>query len=133
MAVDKEQKTSNRDIDLVKVQIYADRVHATFTTYSSFLLALLAGGVVLSLTIRYSTIPYAEIISFSLFGIFLFFAGLGLKMVYQDYTENLKRVSRLIEEVKKGNEMPRLVEIIFHLGYDEESHIFVRRQRRKPQ
>ena len=108
----KTEKTNNRDIDLVKTQIYTDRVNAFFTTYSSFMLAVLAGGIVLALTIRYSNIPYAEIVSPTLMGIFLVFATVGLVFLNRNYAGDIEAISKMIETVKEGQELPPLNEIV---------------------
>ncbi|MGA2386579.1 MAG: hypothetical protein ABSG33_08605 [Candidatus Bathyarchaeia archaeon] len=98
-------------LEMMKVQICADYVHATFTTFSSFFLVLLAGGIVLALTIRYSTIPFADIVSISLFVIFLVMSISGLILVVQNYDKGFKEISKMMESVKKGKELPPLNEI----------------------
>ncbi len=105
---DKENKDVTKRLDdrefqleMMKVQICADYIHATFTTFSSFFLVLLAGGIVLALTIRYSTIPFADIVSLSLFVIFLVMSIIGLILIVQNYDKGFKEISKMMESVKK--------------------------------
>ena len=98
-------------LETMKVQISADYVHATFTTFSSFFLVLLASGIVLALTIRYSTIPYADIVSISLFVTFLVVSSFGLLLIVQNYIAGIKIISKMVETVKEGEELPPLNEM----------------------
>jgi uncharacterized protein (DUF983 family) len=108
----------------MKVQICADYVHATFTTFSSFFLVLLAGGIVLALTIRYSTIPYANIVSITLFVTFLVVSSFGLLLIVQNYLVGIKIISKMLETVREGKALSPLSEIDLM-----RSHIFRRAKR----
>jgi Ni,Fe-hydrogenase I large subunit len=98
-------------LEMMKIQICIDRVHANFTTYLSFLLALLVGGLVLTLTIRYENISSAEIISPSLMALFLVVIIVGVYFINRNYTKDLKAISKMIETLKEGKELQPLSDI----------------------
>lgn len=110
----KSQQVENRNVDLIKIQIYADKCHTVFASRLSFLFVV-----------------------FSLVGVFygLFYQGLftsnfqmmfvGLVaivtiiiavIIYVDrerrkYSENWKAISNMIEKVKKGESLSVLDEL----------------------
>jgi len=106
-----KKPTQDREIELLKVQVYGDRCHNRF--------------------ISLLTIPWAFFISFSAVFYTLFlqktmsiiiFLGLQISisafLVYETYDirkkykKDLKKISDIIEKVKNGKELPSLEELI---------------------
>ena len=111
------EKMNNRDIDLVKIQIYADRSHAVLTSALSFIF------VFFSLVGIFYGILYQNI-SFTSFATFLTayntwavgtFTIISVTIVFlysvrRSYLRDLTRISDMINAVKSGEELPSLVD-----------------------
>ncbi len=113
MTTEKEtKKTNNRDIDLVKIQIYSERIHASYTTVMSYAIAFLVGGLIFSFTILYESLFSLSFIGFMLLVFtFIIISAVIMYDVSRDYGRNYKEISKLMEMVKEGKELPPLDEI----------------------
>lgn len=111
MTQEKEnEKPDGREIDLMKVQIYADRCHAMFTSLLSFVFAYLIGLVVLFYTVFYQNLPYSLVVwevgvPSTLGSSFIF-----LWIVLRVYLKDFKVISEMIEKVEERKRLPKLAE-----------------------
>lgn len=102
-----ERKAIDKDAELLKVQIYAERCHTKFTLFVSLLF-----GILIAFAIALFTLLHERHISFLQFSAsFLFVFGFCFLYVYytmKDYKESFKEISHMIEKVKEGEELPKL-------------------------
>lgn len=112
---DKKSK-QDREIELLKVQIYADRCHNRFIS-----LLTIPWAFFISFSIVFFTLYLENTISLRVFlaleilvGVFLLYESYTTR---KDYKKGLKNVSEMIEIVKEGKELPRL-EDLKNIGKD---------------
>jgi len=100
----------NRDTELLKIQVYADYCHSTFTSYVSFIFGGIIAfyvtimGLFLQKTIDLTTYTLVAIVVVVPFLIFMWVA-------YGGYHSCLNRVDELIEKVNKGEPLPSIKDI----------------------
>ncbi len=104
-------RNPNRDIDLVKIQIFSERAHSRLTSQITNTYAIFIGFVVFFYTLFYENV--VPIYGFSI-GLAIFLAGTLLQTyhVRRVFKRDIKKISDMIETVKKGNQLPRLEELI---------------------
>ena len=94
-------------IELLKIQIFSESAHQRLTSQITNTYALLVGFVVLFYTIFYeNVIPLTGFV----IGITMFLAGTVFEIYYarRIFKRDVKKISDMIEAVKKGKELPRL-------------------------
>lgn len=95
--------------DLLKVQIYTDRIHTKLTSLLSFIFAYSIGLTVLFYTVMYQGLGPNPGTTW-LVG----FAGTWISTVafsgyiLRDYNKDMKAISRMIEAIKEGKPLPEL-------------------------
>lgn len=105
----KPEKENNRDINLVKIQIYSDRIHAIFASLLAFVLALFVGLSILFTTVLYENLGPSPIITYGV-GIIgtLIFAFISIPYLSKNYYKNYKKISEKLEEIKEGKDLETL-------------------------
>ena len=105
------QQIGDKEIDLVKVQIYADRCH------TSLVLGFSLGFVVLGLWGIYATLFYQGWSSFKISDVYVGWIGMmamlmaaliviGISRIR--YDRWYSRISKIVDEVQKGKHLPEL-------------------------
>lgn len=102
------EKQENRDIDLMKIQIYADRSHTKLATILPFVFAVFLALYATLFTPQFQTNPTLIAIVWVVIIIFTFPSVL---YILKDYQKDVKTISNMIELVKKGIELPKLEKI----------------------
>jgi len=104
---EKSQKRRAKTLDLLKIQIYADRSHTKLTSLLSLIFAFFIGLMVLFYTVLYQGLGpdpgTTWSVGLTVSGISTF-AFLG--WVLWDYNKDVKAISRMIETVNKGKPLP---------------------------
>jgi hypothetical protein len=105
-----ESKVTNRDTELLKIQILADYYHSRFTTQASFLY-----GFIIAWGITFVALFYQKNIDMVIytFSLLLGYTALGAFLYYafKDYSKKLNSIDGLIVEVNKGVVLPSLKEL----------------------
>jgi len=104
-----ERRRANKTVDLLKVQIYADRIHTKLTSLLSFIFAYSIGLTVLFYTVLYQGLGpnpgMTWLVGFVGTWIStLAFSGYILRGNHKD----MKAISRMIEAIKEGKPLPEL-------------------------
>jgi hypothetical protein len=115
---DKTEKESNRDIDLVKIQIHADRCHAVLTSALSFIFVFFS-LVVIFYGVLYQNVNFTSVTAFlTAFNIWYVgtFTIIGVTLIFlfvvrKNYLKNIRAISDMMEAVKEGKDLPPLDEL----------------------
>ncbi len=105
------ERNPNRDLDLVKIQIFSERANSRHTTQITNTYAFFIGFVVFFYTLFYENV-------IPIYGFYIcltiFLAGTLYETyhVRQVFTKDIKKISDMIETVKKGNQLPKLEDLI---------------------
>jgi len=102
----------SRDIELMKIQIFSERAHAKLTTQVTNTYAIFIGFVAFFYTLFYeNVIPLA---GFTI-GLAIFLTGSAIETyhVRRVFRGDVKRISDMMEAIEKGEELPRLEEMIW--------------------
>ncbi len=104
-------RNPNRDLDLVKIQIFSEGAHSRHTSQITNTYALFIGFVVFFYTLFYENV--VPMFGFSI-GLAIFLAGTLFETyhVRRVFKRDIKKISDMIETVKKGNQLPKLEELI---------------------
>jgi hypothetical protein len=112
----KAQKVGDKEIDLVKIQIYTDSCHAKVTTLLGFMIAYFVGLSAIFYGVLYQAINATSTVSFWIsvntwsYGMIVTVIGtfiIGFVTLFI-YRGDIKAISRMIEDVKAGKELPPL-------------------------
>ncbi len=104
-------KNPDKSLELVKIQIFSERANSRMTSQITNTYAIFIGFLIFFYTLFYEKV--IPVVGFSI-GIALFLAG----TIYQTYhvrqvfKRDIKKISDLIEAVKKGNQLPKLEDLI---------------------
>jgi pilus assembly protein TadC len=104
-------RNSDNGIELLKIQIFSERAHQRLTTRITNIYALFIGFVVFFYTLYYeNVIPLLGFI----IGLTVFLVGTVYETyhVSQVFKREVKKISDMIEAVKKGKELPRLEDLM---------------------
>jgi len=105
-----ESKGTNRDTELLKIQILADYYHSRFTTQASFLY-----GFIIAWAITFIALFYQKNIDIVIYylSLLLGFISLGAFLYYafKDYSKKVNNIDGLIAKVNKGETLPSLEEL----------------------
>ncbi len=102
---------ANRDLDLIKIQIFSEHAHSRLTSQIANTYALFIGFVAFFYTLYYENVV-------PLFGVIIGFAIFLAGTVYETYhvrqvfKGNVKKTSDMIESVKKGQELSNLEDLM---------------------
>jgi TRAP-type C4-dicarboxylate transport system permease small subunit len=105
----KAQQVGDKDIDLMKIQIYADKCHTVFTIGCSL------GFVALGFWGIFATVYYQGWSSFKISDIYVGWIGMTAMLMLTVFTLGVfrirydrghSRISKMIEAVKKGEQLP---------------------------
>ena len=100
-----------KDIELLKIQIFSEHIHTRFTTIITTSYAIVVGFSVLFFSLFYG----------NLFPLFAFVvamialltgAGYQIYRVRRNYMKTLRDISQMVETVKEGKELPKLEEML---------------------
>jgi VIT1/CCC1 family predicted Fe2+/Mn2+ transporter len=102
-------RQENRDIDLMKIEIYADRSHAVLTTMLAFVFAVLLAlfAVLFTLLLQKASIILLALV----WVVMIVFTFPSALYIIADYKEDVGTISTMMEMVKKGIELPELEKI----------------------
>jgi hypothetical protein len=107
----KTQQVENRDVDLVKVQIYADSCHAFLTSRLSFLFVVFSlVGVFYGLYYQglFESNILKQLTGLLLVGLILVLFVFQSIREKQRYDKDWKRIAGILEAVNKGKGLPPL-------------------------
>jgi hypothetical protein len=109
----KAQQIGEKEIDLVKIQIYTDECHAILSAWISFALVVFSLIVIFYPLYVQATLegkPYSISGLVGLVGTLgmVLFACIYLYKSSQKYNRNLGKISRMINAVQKGKHLPDL-------------------------
>jgi hypothetical protein len=106
-----ENKNLDKDVELVKIHVFSERVQARFTTVVSTSFAIFLGFTVVFYTLFFENVLNIEIFIIS---ITVLTGGTVFELyrVHRGFRQEIKKISDLIEEVKKGKELPKLEELM---------------------
>ena len=110
-----ENKTAKKvdagTIDLMKVQIYADRCHAKFTSLLSFIFGYFLTLIVLFYSVLYQNLGPSPVTTWEVGLIGTVVSTFGfLAYILWDYSKDVKAISEMIETVEEGKRLPKLSE-----------------------
>jgi hypothetical protein len=104
-------RSIDKDVELAKIHILSERAHARYTTVVSTSFAMFIGFIVVFWTLLSERVLPLE--SFY-FGVIILSLGTLLE-VYRtrlSFRQEIIRISEMIENVKKGKELPKLEELL---------------------
>jgi len=109
---------NDKEIELLKIQIHADRCHAVLTSALSFIFVFFS-LVVIFYGVLYQNLNFTSITAFlTAFNIWYIgtFTITGVTIIFlfvvrNSYLKNIKAISEMIEAVKEGRELPKLEEL----------------------
>jgi uncharacterized membrane protein YkgB len=107
----KTEKPDNQSIDLMKVQIYADRCHAKFTSLLSFVFGYFLTLIVLFYSVLYQNLGPSPVTTWEVGLISTMVSTFGfLAYILWDYSKDVKAISEMMETVEQGKRLPKLSE-----------------------
>lgn len=110
----KAQQVGDKEIDLMKIQIYADRIH-TFLTIGFSLAFVVLGIVGIFLTLYYQSWSTYNISGLYIgwIGIIVFsgVAAIVMWIARMRYEEQEKKIPKMLEAVEKGKRLPPFDEL----------------------
>jgi hypothetical protein len=107
----KAQQIGDKEIDLVKIQTYADRCHTILTIGLSF------AFVVFSLFAVFATLYYQSLMAFNFYFVNVYNVGMTVVsslfvitywIFFRKYRKDFRRISRMLNAVQKGEHLPDL-------------------------
>ncbi len=107
----KQIRNPDNSLELLKIQIYSERAHQRLTTQITNSYGVFIGFLVFFYTLFYeNVIPLLGFI----IGLSTFMAGMVYETfhVYHVFKRDVKKISDMIESVKKGKELPRLEDLV---------------------
>ncbi len=101
----------SQDLDLVKIQIFSEHANSRHTTQITNTYAFFIGFIVFFYTLFYENV--IPIYGFYI-GLAIFLAGTLYETyhVRRVFKSDIKKISDMIETVKKGNQLPKLEDLI---------------------
>ena len=104
-----ERRRANKTIDLLKVQIYADRIHTKLTSMLSFIFAYSIGLTVLFYTVFYQGLGPNPGMTWLVGFVGTWISTLAFSgYILRDNHKYMKAISRMIEAIKEGKPLPEL-------------------------
>lgn len=108
----KTEKPDNQSIDLMKVQIYADRCHAKFTSILSFVFGYFLALLVVFYSVLYQNLGPNPVTTWGVGLIGTIVSTFGfLAYILKDYSKDFKAISDMVETIKEGKPLPKLSEL----------------------
>jgi hypothetical protein len=106
---EKPQRRANKTVDLLKIQIYADRSHMKLTSLLSFIFAYFIGLTVLFYTVFYQSLGPSPVTTWVVGLIGTAVSTIAfLVWVLWDYSKDFRAISQMIEAVEKRKPLPEL-------------------------
>lgn len=105
----KSEKTVS-NVELLKVQIFAEKCHTNLTIKLSFEFGLLLAFSVVLYTL-YSEKNFSLVQTGIGFVVVIFFCGIYIVSTVRGYNKEFKKISDMIEIVKEGKELPKLEDL----------------------
>jgi len=104
-------KTHNNYLELLKIQIYSERAHSRLATQVTNTYAIFIGFIVFFYTLFYENV--LPMFGFTI-GLAIFVAGTIYETYHirQVFKRDIKKISDMIETVKKGKELPKLEDLV---------------------
>ena len=100
-----------KDIELLKIQIFSEHIHTRFTTIITTSYAIVVAFSVLFFSLFYGNllplVGFAVAMSALLIG-----ASYQIYRVRRNYMKTLRDISQMVETVKEGKELPKLEEML---------------------
>ena len=110
MSKEKESEKTVSNVELLKVQIFAEKCHANLTIKLSFEFGLLLAFSVVLYTL-YSEKNFSLVQTGIGFVVLIFFCSIYIVSTVRGYNKELKKISDMIEIVKEGKELPKLEDL----------------------
>lgn len=106
-----QQSTSDRDVDLLEIDILSQRVHTAYSTWLTALFSVFIGTVAVLYTLQTAgLVPwYVTPIVVVLVSVATLVATGGVQTASD---KSLSKLSKLLEDVRKGERLPTLEEAI---------------------
>jgi FtsH-binding integral membrane protein len=102
-----QKRRANKTLDLLKIQIYADRSHTKLTSLLSFIFAYSIGLTVLFYTVLYQGLGPNPGMTWLAGFIGTWISTLAfLGYILRDNNKDMKAISRMIEAIKDGKPLP---------------------------
>jgi len=107
----KAQQVGDKEIDLMKIQVYANRCHTFLTVGLSF------AFVVFGLFAVFATLYYQSLMAFNFYFVNVYNVGMAVIsslfvitfwIFLRKYRRDFRRISRMINTVQKGRHLPDL-------------------------
>jgi predicted histidine transporter YuiF (NhaC family) len=104
-------KNYNNDLELLKIQIYSERAHSRLTSQVTNIYAIFIGFIAFFYTLFYENV--LPIFGFTI-GLAIFVIGTIYETYHirQVFKRDIKKISDMIETVKKGKELPKLEDLV---------------------
>lgn len=109
-APERKEGETVRDIDLLKVKIYADHRRAHLTSLLSFISALCIGAWILWCTLFFQKVIRWEDWILSII-IIPAIHILSSSFIFREYRKEFKNISSIIETIRQGKQLPKLEEL----------------------
>lgn len=115
----KEIRTDYNSLDIIKIQIYADKCHNALTSLLSFIFAYLIGLLAIFYSVLYTNLNFTSG-TFSVTAVSIWLSGTTVTLVttflflwitLSDYKAKFKSISEMIENVEHGKRLPELVDM----------------------
>lgn len=100
----------NRDTELLKIQVYADYCHTTFTFITSALVSVFVGLLLVFLGLAYQGVILWFVYYPASAGIVIMFY-VNLTSVFKDYHNSLDEIQAFINQVENNESLPTLKEM----------------------
>jgi len=101
---------SDRDTEVLKIQVLADYYHSKFTSSASYVF-----GAIIAWAISFAILFFQHNIDIITFYSGIFVGAIGFSAIlfytYREYHTNLNKIDELIQQVNKGEPLPSLKEL----------------------
>lgn len=113
MSEAKSQKTKkvDKNIELMKIQVYSESVNSNNTTKQTFLLSVWVGLVILFFALYFEGV-FQTYVFYSAFSVLTIIIFIYLGLLREDYKKALTNISLMIDEIEKGNKIPSLNDLL---------------------
>jgi hypothetical protein len=100
-----------KDIEMLKIQIFSEHIHTRFTTIITTSYAIVVGFSVLFFSLFYGNLFPPVGFAIAMIAL-LTGAGYQVYRIRRNYMKTLKDISQMVETVKEGKELPKLEELL---------------------
>ena len=101
---------SNKDSDLLKIQILTDYYQASFSFFGSVVSGAIIGLLVVAITLRFENV-FSDITYYIVLGVILIFASFYITRIYRSYHSDLEKIDNLFIRVQNGETLPSITEL----------------------